>query len=417
MLWLLAGYIWLYLHRPFEVWEFLGDLRVERLYMLLVLAVWAVYPNKRFITNRLQVAVVFFICALFLAWTNSPFPTDLGEKTWDDQLKVFVFFVVLVTTVHDEKSLRFILATLFVSIALYMAHSFVEYLNGRHHYRMGTYRMLGVDKTFNDPNTFSGTLLMVLPYLIPFWLTSENPKTKKYIAAYVLFTLFCITLTGSRRAFVGVGFLAFVLIMYSKRRVQLLLLCLLLAPVAWMLMREDLQNRILTIIDPSFGPLNAQISAEFRYKAFWDGLDLWNRYPLTGVGPGSFGIAVGHGMQSHNIFAQAPAEMGTLGVLGLSMMVFFFWRNDIEAKRLYRRHPWWQPDFVFYVARSTWLATVLMLLMGLGGHNLYRYNWLWFGAFQIIAVHIIRQRAMAEVAVPAYEPAWTRRGLGYQTAW
>lgn len=416
MLWLLAGYVWLYLHRPFEVWEVLGDIRIERLYMLLVLMVWAVYPNKRFITNRLHVAVVFFICALFLAWTNSPFPTDLGEKIWDDQLKVFVFFILLVTTVHDEKALRFMLAALFVSIALYMSHSFLEYLNGRHHYRMGTYRMLGVDKTFNDPNTFSATLLMVFPFLIPFWLTAENPKTKRWIAAFVLFALVCITLTGSRRAFVGVAFLIFVLILYSKRRVALLLGCLMLAPVGWMMMREDLQNRLLTIIDPSFGPLNAQISAEFRAKAFWDGLNLWNRYPITGVGPGSFGIAVGHGMQSHNIFAQAPAEMGTLGVVGLGLLVLFFWRNMVEVNRLYRRHPWWPKDFVYYVARCTWLAIVLMLLMGMGGHNLYRYNWLWFGAFQIAAVHIIRQRAAAEVAAPAYQPAWNGQPVGYQYA-
>jgi len=31
--------------------------------------------------------------------------------------------------------------------------------------------------------------------------------------------------------------------------------------------------------------------------------------------------------------------------------------------------------------------------MGLGGHNLYRYTWLWFGAFQAIALDCMRRSA------------------------
>ena len=51
---------------------------------------------------------------------------------------------------------------------------------------------------------------------------------------------------------------------------------------------------------------------------------------------------------------------------------------------------------MYHVARNGWTAVVLLLFMGLGGHNLFRYNWLWFGAFQLIALHIARQRARAE---------------------
>jgi hypothetical protein len=36
--------------------------------------------------------------------------------------------------------------------------------------------------------------------------------------------------------------------------------------------------------------------------------------------------------------------------------------------------------------------------LGIGGHNLYRYNWLWFGAFQLAALGIARRRAAAEAA-------------------
>ena len=88
--------------------------------------------------------------------------------------------------------------------------------------------------------------------------------------------------------------------------------------------------------------------------------------------------------------------MGTFGVSAVLLIVFCFWRNSREVARLYRQHPWWEQDFVYHVVCSSWLAVVLLLFMGAGGHNLYRYNWLWFGAFQILALQIARRRAAAE---------------------
>ena len=41
MPWLLIGYMYLFLHRPFEVWPEIGEYRVERIYMLITLVAWA----------------------------------------------------------------------------------------------------------------------------------------------------------------------------------------------------------------------------------------------------------------------------------------------------------------------------------------------------------------------------------------
>ena len=38
MIWLLGGYMWLFVHRPFEVWPALGSLQIERGYMFVVAA-------------------------------------------------------------------------------------------------------------------------------------------------------------------------------------------------------------------------------------------------------------------------------------------------------------------------------------------------------------------------------------------
>jgi O-antigen ligase len=371
--------------------------------MLFLLTVWAVYPGKRWLSNRLHVAFLYFTLVMLTCWLSSPYPSEIGQEVWEDYLKIAVLFVVLVTTVRDEEFLRQILFWYFVALFLYQSHSLLEYLSGRFQYRMGTVRLEGVDKSFADPNSFSATLLHALPFLIPFWLTPRRASSRFVIVGYVLLSLLCIQLTGSRRAFLGVVFLGLIVIWRSQRRWQYLALAVLLSPVAFGMLPENLQNRFLTIIDPSLGPKNAEESAYSRIEFFLQAMALWQQNPLTGVGPGTFGHAVGHGMQAHSLYGQTPAELGALGVVAVIVIVWCFRRNAREAARLYQEHPWWEQDFTYHVIQSAWLAVVLLLFMGIGGHNLYRYNWLWFGAFQLIALEFVRRRAAEEA--PVYEEA------------
>jgi hypothetical protein len=48
-------------------------------------------------------------------------------------------------------------------------------------------------------------------------------------------------------------------------------------------------------------------------------------------------------------------------------------------------------------------VVVLMLIMGFGGHNLYRYTWLWFGGFQLLALAAARA-ALGDYLYDLYSP-------------
>ncbi len=398
MIWMLCGYLWLFIHRPFEYWTFLGDIRIQRIYMICTMLVWAMYPAKAWVSNRLNVAMLFFTFALVAAWLASPFDLELGERVWDEHYKIGVLFIMLITTVRDEKSLKAVLFAYFVGIFMFQFHSFYEFICGRYEFRMGTYRMNGINASYGDPNTFSASLLHALPYLMPFWLCVRGPKVKPMIVCHVLLSLACIYFTGSRRAWIGVGFLTFLLTIRSKHRWSLLGLYAILAPLAFMVMRDDLQTRLVTLWDASAGTRGAHTSAQFRWKALIDSLELFQKSPLLGTGPATFSIASGNGLQAHNLYAQTLSEMGALGVIALLAMVYCYWRNAREIDRVYRDHPWWEKDFTYYVGRVTWLAVVLLLFMGAGGHNLFRYNWLWFAAFQMAALHVAKRRAEHELA-------------------
>ena len=42
MLYILLGYMFLFIHRPFEIWPALGEYHVERVYILAAALVWLI---------------------------------------------------------------------------------------------------------------------------------------------------------------------------------------------------------------------------------------------------------------------------------------------------------------------------------------------------------------------------------------
>ena len=398
MIWLLGGYMWLYVHRPFEVWPILGTLQIERVYMFVMLVVWLFVPGKVVVSNRIHYATAFFSLAVLLSWMLSPYiDNPFCSETVEDYFKVAVFYVLLMTTVRDEAGLRLLVTLFLAAVGMYMAHSLLEFCRGRHEYRMGIVRMNGVATSNSDPNSFASTLLFALPLAIALWNSRPSKELRWLLAAFVFGVFVCIALTGSRSAFAGlIAFGMLTLLVTARRKLEAVALCglggVVALGIAVVALPAELQNRYLTIIDSSYGPQNAAASAESRMTFFLESIQAWEKSPLLGHGPRSFDIVGGHGMGAHNLYGQVMAEMGSLGVVALAVFIGCFVLNWLEIKRFYQDHPQQPGDFLFQLSRAIALVLVLLLLLGWSGHTLYRYNWRWFAAFQAIAVYCIRMR-------------------------
>src|SRR5262245_16180279 len=179
MRWLLIGYMFLFIDRPFEVWPWLGDLHVERIYMLLTLAAWCVYPNKKLVPSPLHAAFAAFAAAVLVCWAASPWSAETQDRI-EDWFKVVVFYVLLVTTVHDERGLQRMAVGFVTVMGLYLFHSFREFLGGRHTFRMGIARMIGVDGTLGDPNSFGASIVVALPFAVCLWRTGLGGRPAKF---------------------------------------------------------------------------------------------------------------------------------------------------------------------------------------------------------------------------------------------
>src|SRR5438874_76360 len=80
MLWLLIGYMYLFIHRPFEIWPSVGVFRIELVYMLITGSIWLVNSGKRWLPNRLHWANFIFAGVVVLTWLASSW-SDAGQLT------------------------------------------------------------------------------------------------------------------------------------------------------------------------------------------------------------------------------------------------------------------------------------------------------------------------------------------------
>ena len=405
MYWLLVGYMYLFIHRPFEIWPFLGTIRLELLYMLFTGGVWLLYGGKRWLPNPLNRAFLALAIAVVVCWLASPWSSK-GFDTVDRYLKQMVFYVLLVTAINDEETLRRIGQAFLIIMTLYMIHSLIEFTRGRYHYRMETTRLIGVDLSMSDPNAFGSTLVYCMALVPAMWYASTTTRWRGFLVFYSLLSAGCIALTGSRSSFACLGLLAVLTIMRSRWRYTFAALGIASAPVMWSLLPHSLQNRFETIINPDAGPLSAKVSAQDRLLGLRLGAELFERYPLTGCGPGVWIPATKSKIQSHNLYGQVIGELGLIGTLAFASVVLFFWLNVRRIKRLYREHPEWGQDLLYHFAQSMGAALLLLLIFGNVAHNLFRYHWLWYGAFLIVIRHLVERRVYeaAEFA-PAHADA------------
>lgn len=415
MHWLLIGYMFLFIHRPFELWPMLGEMHIERVYMLGVLLAWLVYPNKRWLPNKQHFAYFAFAGAVVFCWMMSPW-ADHGQIVVENWFKILVFYVLLVTTVHDEKGLRRMVAGFLCVMALYMAHSFREFLGGRHTYRMSIVRMIGVDSSLGDPNSFGGSIVFALPFVTAFWSSCRQRWVRGALVLYLCLSTGCILLTGSRSSLLGLCVWATVIILRSRHRWLGIGAAAVVAPALFFALPDSLQNRFETMINPEVGPANARESGEGRIDGFLTGMELIAAYPATGIGPGSWRPATHSKLESHNLYGQVCGEMGLPGVLTFGFIVFCFWSNYRWLRRAARRTLGRANTFPLHVAGSVAMAIFLLLFMGNFGHNLFRHNWLWFGGFLIIARAVVARQqareAYASYRTPARVLSWRVRWTG-----
>lgn len=411
MFYLILGYLFLFVFRPYEVWPVLAPFHIERMYMFGLLSAVFFWNKKRYISHPINNAVIVFFMVI-LAASAFAFNNAEAFPMAFEYFKLLVFYFILVLTIQDEDELKLFILAYVLIMSLYVGKSAWEFfVNGRYWWAMGIKRMPGVDITYSDPNYFAGSIAYSLPFLWAMIKTSfEQRWLKLLLWGYAVLALVCIVYTGSRSGMVT-ALLFFLLVwLGSSHRVKGLLLLPILLVVMWTAMPDSYKIRFESIfvegVAEEAGQGGADNSAKGRIAGLQTGFKTFLSNPLLGIGPGNFKYAWAGGTgeviggSAHNMYGQVLGELGGVGFCSFFALVGLMFAthrrvNKTAADLLENFHDALAPVQVQTLTSLRLIATasmqmlVLLLFSGNFGHNLYRFNYLWVGAIGVLASYFV----------------------------
>jgi O-antigen ligase len=400
MFYLIFGYLFLYVERPWEIWAWLAPFHIERIYMLLAMFFFVFWGEKKIRWGAHPVLILTF---LFLHYALSPFAFSMSAALDQgfEYFKMAVFYFLLIWSIQDEIDLRRVIKACIWVMFIYLAHSSWEYHNGRHVWRMEISRMIGVDQFASDPNTFSGSIALSIPFLWFLWKTEEKNSSTWFYLIYAGLALVCVILTGSRSGFIVITLGVILALIWNKgliKKMIYLLSAVILSIGLWQFIPAEKQNRLKTIWNPESGPANAQESAEGRIEGLRAGLRMFSENPLTGVGAGGnnfMGYREAHldgiHLQAHNLIGELLGEMGLLGTLLFLGQIIVVWRmsGTIRGPSFFGGGEGFPGSS--HLGAACRQTLLLLLVSGFFGHNLYRINWLWVGGWAFLRFYLARE--------------------------
>ncbi len=404
--WLVLGYAALFQIRP---WEWVGGMDIlpwERIYALVLIGAVVGLVSTYRSAARLGPATkawLGLLGAITLSWLVS-INMSYGWVKYEQLLKLAIVGVCLVIALRTRADLRiFVLGWIAIQFAYQGLSVFEHEVHGRGVFRMGVWRLMGIDETFSGPNDFASTTTLMLP-LVFFALRHERHRLiRLFLMLEVLLAIYVVVKTASRGGFVLVGlFFLFTLVMSRHKAVGLVAVGA-LAVAAVLFLPDDIVDRYRTIIDPEANA-QAQESAEGRIMGLKRGIAIFQQRPILGIGVGCTRVAYTRlsglpgkdDLELHNVYGQVIAETGGVGAIAWLVFVGVTIRIFLKVRRLGRRL---DEPYLADFGRVGLEIMGLLLLSGFLGHNLYRYTWLWIAALGDVALAItLRRQAMMGAA-------------------
>lgn len=330
----------------------------------------------------------FFLAYLLLETIATVFSIDPAASLQNFKRIALIPIVYLIAeNVRTEKFAKILVTAL---IAVMMVLSFY----GIFKYLSGVGGIVGRLKLFHHYMTSGGILMMIGLINLSIVFSSASNKLKIYAILAGIPILLSLIFTFTRSSWLG--FLAGLIIIGIFRNRKLMLILLVVAIFLFLLGPASIQERILSIFDPTH-PTNVE-----RINMWKAGIRIIQDYPLTGVGDIDLGEIyqqykspsakenVGH---LHNNFLQFGA---TLGIPGLIFIILLFGRIFIMNLAHYLRLPE-EKWFLKAIALSSLAISVGFVINGLfewnfGDAETVMIFWVSVGlSLAIVRIHEIQQ--------------------------
>jgi O-antigen ligase len=277
---------------------------------------------------------VILLTAPFSLWIGGSIGvfTELYVKV----ILVYLLAVNVLTTPHRLRRLSWVLV-LSVSFIAFLA--VVDYARGVNMTGHGTRVKGSVGGIMGNPNDLALNMVVFLPFALTAAVFAGSTLRRVTAAGCAVFMLGAIVASGSRGGFLGlVAMLLVLAVLMVRHRPGYVVVAALAAFCALPLVPGNYWHRIASITDDAKDDTG---SREARQTLFRESLQAYAEIPLIGVGAGEFKDWNNNAREqawheSHNVWLQVAAELGTIGLSVFAFVVFRAVLAVWQTRRLLR---------------------------------------------------------------------------------
>ena len=346
--------------------------------------------------NRIDKTVVAFMVVTLASVATSIWIQGAWAE-WQQLLRLFIIYIFISRIIKNKRQLRIYILFFILTTAFHAFSATINYYRGIREFEMGIERAMGMDSSYGDPNSLAATIVYTLPFIYYYTRGVKSLFSKALMAVIFGVCLWTVVLTGSRTGMTGIGFLLILTLFQFGNKFRNIAIAVVLVLGIFIIMPDQYKERLYSTTDLS-GDTGASMSAQGRIDGFLYGVRMMIRRPLLGVGIGMYSIAHGsiYGKgywEAHNLPGQLFGDLGILGTIAFIAWMAAFFKSFSVLKRHYR-DPASKDNFMFEMVIAMQLQLLCLFYMGLGGHNLYRFNWFILAALTTVMINLaFRERA------------------------
>lgn len=407
--WLINAYMFFEYVRPQSVWTALAVVPFGMGSLLLAAVAMLTEGTPPRLRTPAGVLLVAFSAVLVVSSLGAINP-DASFERWGVYFSwVLVYLLVTNIVTTEKRFFVFMLAFLLYSVKM-SQHGFRTWaMRG---FAFEGWGVTGAPGWFQNSGEFGIQMCVVLPLVVEFIL-ALRPGWNRWVRWF--FYLVPVTIVGSivasssRGALIGAAAVGLWWIARSRRRFRTLAIVGALAGFVWWVVPDEQKARFAAA-----GEDPTSVSRLERWEA---GVEIANEYPTFGIGYNNWETFYGPAA-SHNIFIEAWAELGYLGLLTfLAMIVASFWVNAKTRRVLAGVRT--STPFLKHMAYGLDGALIGYLVSGFFVTVLY-YPYFWVNLAMTVALHTaamneaarqrkLARRILAEQPENAAAPAFQTR--------
>jgi len=295
--------------RPQEILPSLdGFPIIAILSVLILIVIFSAHRPLQFVPQHYFLMAIYPVVVIsgILGWNNNGF-MHANFYLNSALIPLFIFSVVFTS---NERQTKFMWLSLIISV--FLVHNGHVQQNSADGFGWSGSHFVGADRItyvgfFADPNDLG--IFFIINIAFSLYFLNNSSFIGKALALGSFFALiYGIYMTDSRGAMMSLAGLFFAYFIVKYGGIRAILFSLVLAPVGLVVMS-------------SFRAVSSQdASSKGRLYAWWDGLEMLKSNPLWGVGQGNF--VEHHGLVAHNTYVQVAAELGLIGYLLWSSVLF-----------------------------------------------------------------------------------------------